>query len=149
MLGFLRTEGADYDRVMTVAGRLAGEWTVASLSPFQRRMVGSMPRPFRKRAALRIAAGIIRDVSSASRTTIRVSRQSARVVVKGSLFCEVREPQPAPLCAFYLGVVAETLTRMSLPARGRVEGCRAVGGDACVIALELSRAGVADPAVAA
>lgn len=138
VIGFLRTEGADYDRVMTTAGRLAAEWTLASMSPFRRRVLAALPRPLRTRAALRVAAGIVRDVSSASGAKVRIHRQSARLIVSTSLFCDVRDPQPSPLCGFYLGVAEEAMARVNLPAKGRVERCRAVGADACEIALERS-----------
>jgi hypothetical protein len=137
VIGFLRTEGAaDYDRVMTLAGRLAAEWTIASMSPFRRRVLAAWPRALRTRAALRVAAGIVHDVSSASRATVRIRRQSARLIVSTSLFCEVRDPQPSPLCSFYVGVAAEAMARVNLPVQGRIERCKAMGADACEIALE-------------
>jgi predicted hydrocarbon binding protein len=70
-------------------------------------------------------------------------------VLAGSLFCHVREPHATPLCHFYLGVAAETLGLFGIPAHGRLEHCRAVGADSCVITLELSGAAVSDPAIAA
>jgi predicted hydrocarbon binding protein len=149
VLGFLRTEGPEYDRVVTRAGRLAAEWTLATLPPLQRRFVSSMPRPLRARAALRVARGIIRDISSGTRATTRVRRQTARVDVADSLFCAVRERSATPLCGFYVAVLAETLTRLGVPAQGRVERCHAVDAGSCVITLELFSAGMAAPAMAA
>ncbi len=87
VLGFLRTEGAAYDEVTFRAGELAALWTVASLSPSKRRWIGWLPRTWRARAALRVAAGIIRALQSSSRASTRVRRNSARVEVVSSLFC--------------------------------------------------------------
>jgi predicted hydrocarbon binding protein len=149
VIGFLRTEGQAYDPVMARAGRLAAEWTLTSRPPLSRRTIAWMPRALRARAAMRAVAGIARDISSASSPAVRVRRQSARLIVRSSLFCAVREPHGAPLCHFYLALATETLSRFGLSAHGRVECCRAVGAESCVIALELSGAVVSDPALAA
>src|SRR5215831_6908790 len=54
VLGFLRTEGDAYDRVVSRAGSMAADWSVAALSPFRRRTGIALPRPFRTRAAFGI-----------------------------------------------------------------------------------------------
>jgi hypothetical protein len=150
VLGFLRTEGAAYDGVMFRAGELAALWTVASLPPFRRRAIGWLPRTWRARAALRVAAGIIRALQSSSRASTRVRRNAARVEVVSSLFCSVREMQPTPLCGFYVAVAVETLRQFAIGAVGRTERCRAVGGSTCLVVLELSDREIAqDPALAA
>src|SRR5713226_1287455 len=81
VLGFLRTED-NYNRVVTLAGRLAAEWTLASISPLRRRVIGLLPRWLRARVALRIGAGIVRDVFSASRVFTRVRRKTAELDVR-------------------------------------------------------------------
>jgi hypothetical protein len=150
VLGFLRTEGAAYDEVTFRAGELAALWTVASLTPSRRRWIGWLPRTWRARAALRVAAGIIRALQSSSRASTRVRRNSARVEVVSSLFCSVRETQATPLCRFYVAVAVETLRQFTIGAVGRTERCRAVGGSTCLVVLELNDAKIAlDPALAA
>ena len=100
--------------------------------------------------ALRVAARIVRSICSASNASSRVRRRAARFTVKSSLFCDVREHQAAPLCAFYRAVAVETLAGFGVPAVGRVESCHAVSGDPCLITLELFGAeAAADPAMAA
>jgi predicted hydrocarbon binding protein len=150
VIGFLRTEGEGYDAVMTRAGELAAAWTVASLAPWRRRSLTWLPRRLRVRAALRIAAGIVHDLHSASRASARVRRSRARLEVRSSLFCSVREAHTSPLCGFYLAVTAETLQQFGIAAVGRVEQCRAVGASTCLVVLELASADkVSEPAVAA
>jgi hypothetical protein len=150
VLGFLRTEGPAYDEVTFRAGELAALWTVASLPPSRRRAIGWLPRRWRARAALRVAAGIIRALQSSSRASTRVRRNSARVEVVSSLFCVVREAQTAPLCRFYVALAVETLRQFGIGAVGRTERCRAVGGATCLVVLELRKAEtVSDPALAA
>jgi hypothetical protein len=150
VLGFLRTEGVAYDKVTSRAGELAAVWTVASLTPSRRRAIGWLPRSWRARAALRVAAGIIRALQSSSRASTRVRRKTARVEVARSLFCAVREMQAAPLCHFYVAVAVETLRQFAIGAVGRTEQCRAVGATTCLVVLELNDADIApEPALAA
>jgi hypothetical protein len=150
VLGFLRTEGDGYDRVVARAGRLAAEWTIASLPGFRRRSIGWLPQRLRVWAALRVAAGIVQDISSASRASVRVRKRAARFSISTSLFCSVRDAQQLPLCGFYAAVATESLTRLGVTARGRVERCRAVDGGTCTVAIDISGVeSAADPAIAA
>jgi hypothetical protein len=149
VLGFLRTEPA-YSRVVTRAGRLAGEWTVSSMSPSRRKLIGLLPRTWRARAALRVVSRLVRDVCSRSRASARVRRTNARLKVTASLFCTVREQRELPLCEFYAAAASEVLGVFRLPARASIDSCQAVGGASCVIALDLSGTDVvADSAMAA
>jgi hypothetical protein len=149
VVSFLRTEGEAYSRVVERAGTLAAEWTMASLPVWRRKMIGGLPRPLRVRSGLRIAASVARAVLSTSQASSQVRRDRAWLNVKSSLFCTVREPQPLPLCGFYMAVAVETLRRLGVGAQGRVEQCLAVNGTGCRILLELSNAVAADPAMAA
>ena len=149
--GFLRTEGEAYRDVMSRAGALAAEWTVASLAPMRRRAIEWLPRRLRARAALRVTAGIARATSTATRISTRVSRSAARVEFKGSLFCSVRDAQSRPLCDFYLAAAVETLRCLGIAAEGRIERCHAVNPQAtCLVVLELAGSAEAPrPAIAA
>jgi len=150
VLGFLRTEGEAYDRVVSRAGELAAEWSVASLSGVRRRFIRSLPRPLRVRAALGVAKGIVRSIFSATKASSRVRRREARLSIKSSLFCDVREHQRMALCGFYRGVAIATLAAFGIRATGRVESCHAIDEGPCVIALDLvSTHTAADPAMAA
>ena len=150
VIGFLRTEGQAYDAVVVRAGELAAQWSVQSMPAVRRRTIRWLPRRLRARAALRLAAGVVRSVSSHSRASSRVRRQQARFRVASSLFCAVREAAHAPLCGFYVGVATKTLAEFGVAARGRVDECRALGGTTCVITLDIGAAGAASgPALAA
>jgi hypothetical protein len=144
VLGFLRTE-PKYQAIVERGGQLAAEWTVASVSPFRRRVVALLPRRLSAMVALRVAAGIVRHVCSTTRATARVARGHARLDVADSIFCAVRESQSLPLCGFYAAATQETLRLFGMPAYARVERCHAVDGSDCVIALELPRADSATP----
>jgi len=140
VLGFLRTEAA-YDQIVARAGGLAAEWTMELMPSLQRRIIALLPRSVRTRAALRVAAGIVRQTCSASRASSRVRRGTARLDVAESLFCQVREARSLPLCGFYASVAVTVLAAVGIPARAQVAQCRAVGASTCVIALDLSGAG--------
>ena len=104
-----------------------------------------LPRGLRSRAALRVVIGLVRDTCSASRASARLRKGVARLEVRASLFCTVREAPPAPLCAFYLTLAMETLRRFDLPSQGRVVQCFAIDHTACVLALDLAGAALAEP----
>ena len=151
VVGFLRTEGDAYDRVMAQAGTLAAEWSVTSMSAIRKRALMWLPRGLRTRAALRVAAEIGRDICSTTRARASVKGSSARVEVRESLFCAVRGQQATPLCGFYVAVAIETLRKLGLTAGGRIDRCRAIEGGNCILTFDIT--GVAetttDPAIAA
>lgn len=149
VVGFLRTEGPAYDRVMERAGRLASAWTIGSLSQFRRRTMAWLPRPLRARMALRLAASIVRTLSRTSRATARCAGAHGRLEIASSLFCDVRGAQAAPLCRFYLALAVEALGQFDIDAAGVVARCHAVEGSTCLITLEFTRAAAGSPAAAA
>ncbi len=150
VLGFLRTEGPAYQGVVERAGTLAAEWSVASLSPVERRAIMWLPRGLRARAALRVTARIAASICSATRASARVRRRTARLSVKASIFCDVREDRPLPLCGFYRTLAESTLAALGVPALGRLTQCHAVAEGVCIVTLDLFGARVVpDPAIAA
>jgi hypothetical protein len=150
VVGFLRTEGAAYDRVMTRAGGLAADWSYVALPGWRRRFVAALPRRLRARVALRLAAELVQSVSRMSRVSATLKGRHARMEVRASIFCSVRDAQPTPLCGFYAALAARTLVLAGVPAAARVEQCRAVHGQACVLGLDLGASESAPvPAIAA
>ncbi len=149
VLGFLRLEPT-YAEIVARAGQLAADWTIAAMPAPERRLIALLPRTWRARAALRIASRIVRHVCSSSRTSVRVGRGDARLEIRDSVFCAVREPQRLPLCGFYMALAAGTLAAFGVAVRARIDRCHAVDGAHCVISLDLSDAPVVvDPAIAA
>lgn len=150
VLGFLRTEGDGYERVVRRAGTLAAEWSLMSLSPFRNRVFGALPRRLRVRAALRVAGEIAAAAGGRSRLVARIRGKSAKVTVTSSVFCAVRGVQASPLCGFYCALVVKTLAHFGLVVSTHVERCRAMGAETCVIDLRLDAVQpVEEPAIAA
>ena len=138
VIGFLRTEGEAYDRVVDRAGRLAAGWIVEELKPWRLGMIARLPRPFRARAALGVAADLVRAVHEPSRMSRKVRRRRAEIGVTTSLFCEVREAPRSPLCGFYLSAALEVLARFGIPAEGRLSTCHAIDRGRCMMQLDWS-----------
>jgi hypothetical protein len=136
VLGFLRTEDA-YDAVVLRAGRLAAEWSVASMPAIQRRTMAILPRPLRVRAALRMSARIVERVCSTSRASTRMRRGELAMDVESSIFCNVRETPKMRLCGFYVAAASELFAQCGVNVRAHIARCRAVDGAPCVIAIEL------------
>lgn len=151
VVGFLRLEReGGHDRVMVRAGQLAADWTIDSLPAVRVRVIRSLPRWVRTRAAARVASAIVRDVLSTSRASARIRRSHVELSVTESLFCTVREPQTAPLCAFYSATAVRSLERFGVSSHDRIDRCRAMSSGPCVIRLDLRAAAhAADPARAA
>ena len=140
VVGFLRTEGDAYERVVWRAGGLCAEWAIASLTPVEKRAMGWLPRMLRLKAALRVANATALAVRAQSQLVRRVRGPVARVQVVDSLFCASREVHTRPLCGFYGALVGRTLALCEVDAVVQLETCRAVDGSACVVRVELASA---------
>lgn len=126
VLSFLRTEGEAYGLITARAGQYAADWTVNSLSAFERRFIRALPAALRTRAALRTAGSLVRSTYPGSRAIIRLRRGKASVDLRGSLFCEVREGSVLPLCGFYASAIEHVLELFAIRAAAEVSECRGV-----------------------
>jgi hypothetical protein len=136
-LSFLRREEPPtiYRQVTRRAGILAAEWTVAHRSWARRRWLRMMPPRARARAALRQARDVARVAYPGSRVRFRIQRDRASLDVRGSIFCQVREPADGPLCGFYEGLTLRLLEANGIVADLTITRCRAAGGSGCHMEL--------------
>ena len=140
VLSFLRGEGAAYHEITSRAGVYAAEWTVRSLPAIERRLIGVLPAPLRARAALRTARALVRATYPGSRAIIRLRRNTAAIDLRGSLFCEVREATPSPLCGYYAAAMTRVLQLFQVDADAQVQECRAAGGrKGCALTITVGR----------
>jgi hypothetical protein len=141
VLSFLRQEGEAYDRITALAGEYAAEWTIASMAPFERRLIGNLPAWLRARLVVRMANRLVRSTCEKSGATARFRAGAAHVNLRESVFCTVREPVAAPLCGFYAAAFGRLLALFDLPAGSGIESCRATGGSRsyCTLTLSLRR----------
>ncbi len=149
VLGFLRTEGEAYERITARAGEYAADWTVHSLTPFERRFFRALPSALRVRAALRTSRALVRATYPGSRAIIRLKRGTASVDLRGSLFCEVREASVFPLCGFYASAIVRVMQLFALQADARVSECRAGGRrKGCLLSVNVKGDIANEPAAA-
>ncbi len=140
VMGFLRTEGQPYHVVMSHAGRFAAEWTRDAMPAMRRRWLLALPRWWRARAVLRLASRAIRDGYAPSKVVVRVKRGQARIEIRHSLFCRVRDTLTTAQCDYHAALIAGVLTAFNLPAAVTIEWCLAKGDGYCVIAADLTGA---------
>lgn len=149
VLSFLRTEGEPYNLITSRAGEYAADWTVNSLSTIERRFIRALPTQLRTRAALRTSRALVRSTYPGSRAIVRVKGGVAKVDLRGSLFCEVRETSMLPLCGFYAAAIERVLHLFALRGDAQITECRAAGGGkGCVMAVVVQGAAADAPAAA-
>jgi hypothetical protein len=140
VLSFLRTEGDAYNAITTRAGEYAGDWTVNTLTPLERRIIRGLPAALRARAALRVARMLVRSTYPGSRAIVRLKGTSASIDLRGSLFCEVRETSILPLCGFYAAAIGRVMQLFGIRADTSVTECRAGGGrTGCLLSVIVNR----------
>ena len=138
VLSFLRQEGDAYALITTRAGEYAAEWTVQSMPPMQRALIKASPVWLRSRMLLRLAGRLVRSSYNGSRAISHLRGGSARVDVRASVFCTVRERVPQPLCGFYAAAFTRLMTLFDIGATAEVTACRGTGGATCVVNMSLA-----------
>jgi bacteriochlorophyll 4-vinyl reductase len=141
VLSFLRQEGGAYAQVAERAGEYAAGWTVAGLPGVQRTVLRAAPAAIRRRLALLVVRQMVRRTFAGSRAVVRVRRGAITIDIQGSVFCEVRERMPQPLCEFYAASVRRLLRLMALEAEVAALECRATGAGHCSVAVVLPPGG--------
>ncbi len=136
VLSFLREDDHVYPGVVQLAGRYAAEWTMSAQGRGRQWLVRFSPRPLRQRAAVSLIRRTVRRSYAGSRAVVRLRRGRGTVVLRASLFCNVREAAPAPLCGFYAALVSRLLELHRVGTRVEVRTCRAVGDRTCVLDVE-------------
>ncbi|MDA1092792.1 MAG: hypothetical protein O3A25_05925 [Acidobacteria bacterium] len=146
VISFLRQEGENYDAVVRRAGRYTADWTVDTVGPVERSMIRRLPRALRIRAVLRAAGRLVRHLHAESQFDSVVRRGTAVVEIEGSLFCDVREQAPAPLCGFYAALLERYFEFFDLPCAAAISRCCAAGDASCELILDtVSSSGPSDP----
>ena len=135
VLSFLRQEGqAPYDEVMRAAGRYSAEWHFEESGAG--RWMRLLPRPLRRRAALRRTRALLVAAFATHGVKTSVRRGEGRVTVTGAVFCTVRDRWPWPTCAYQASSVSRLLELQGLPAAVDVTQCRAQGEVACTLVVQ-------------
>jgi bacteriochlorophyll 4-vinyl reductase len=141
VLSFLRQEGGAYTQVAKRAGEYAADWTIAALPRLQRTILRAAPPSIRRRLALGVVRQMVRRTFAGSRAVVRRRRDRITIDIQGSIFCEVRERMPQPLCEFYAASIRRLFILMALEADVNTVECRATGAGQCVVSVSLHPAG--------
>jgi bacteriochlorophyll 4-vinyl reductase len=137
VLSFLRQEGDAYRIITTRAGEYAAEWTVQSMPPMHRAMIKAAPVWLRRRMLVRLVSHLVRNSYKGSRAISHLRRGTVSIDLRASVFCQVREPVPLPLCGFYAAAFTRLLALFDIGARTDVVACRGIGGPKCVLKVAL------------
>jgi bacteriochlorophyll 4-vinyl reductase len=136
VLSFLRQEGPQYDQIARRAGEYTAEWMVQAMSPAERRFATALPPRLRLWYVMRLARRLVRQTYAGSRASVRWRAGGVGAVdLRGSLFCQVRDPVPEPLCEFYAAAIRRLTALFQLEIDVRTDGCRATGAPRCVMVL--------------
>jgi bacteriochlorophyll 4-vinyl reductase len=135
VLSFLRQEGEPYQLVAARAGEYTAEWTVAELAPIHRTIIRSVPVSIRTRLAMRIARQMVRNTYGGATAVVRWKKDQAAVDLRGSVFCQVRDRVPNPLCEFYASALRRLLYLLSVEAEVGTDQCRATGAGQCLMTI--------------
>jgi len=138
VLSFLRQEGDAYRTITTRAGEYAADWTVETMSSLQRSFLNAAPAWLRVRLLLRIGRRLVNDCFQGTRAASRVRNGIARVNVRDSIFCSVRDRVDHPLCGFYAAMYTRLFALFNLASVATVVACRATGETACALNIPLS-----------
>src|SRR4051794_5278555 len=137
VLSFLRQEGDAYRMITTRAGEYAADWTVQSMPPIRRTMIKAAPVWLRSRLLLRLARELVRETYQGSRAIAGFRKGAAKIDVRASVFCSVREPVDHPLCGFYAAAVTRLMALFDVGARTEVIACRGTGEPSCLLKVAI------------
>jgi bacteriochlorophyll 4-vinyl reductase len=139
VLSFLRQEGAVYDTITARAGQYAAEWTVDSMPALRRAMIRRAPLWLRARLLMRVVNQIVQSSYHGSRAIAKIRQGTARVDVRASVFCVVRERVDHPLCTYYAAACTRLLALFDLETDVQVVACRGTGERSCILTMPVSK----------
>jgi len=142
VLSFLRQEGDAYRWVTERAGEYAAEWTVADLAPLHSSVIRHAPMRLRARLVMRVARAMIRSTYRGSSGIVRWRKARGAVDIRGSLFCEVRDPVDHPLCEYYASAIRRVMRLFAIDVDIATEQCRATGAGHCQMVVSVRPVGV-------
>jgi hypothetical protein len=138
VLSFLRQEGAPYSKITTSAGEYAAEWTVESMSTFERSLLKRAPDALRARLVLRLAGRLVQSSYRQGRLDFKLRKGTATLDLRESVFCDVREPVRQALCGFYTAAFNRLFKLFDVPANIEVTSCRGTGGVTCAMKVAIA-----------
>jgi hypothetical protein len=141
VLSFLRQEGPVYETITNRAGQYAAQWTVDAMPALRRSVIRRAPLWLRARLLMRVVNQIVRSSYHESRAVATIRKGIARVDVRASVFCVVRDPVEQPLCSYYAAMCTRLLALFDLETDAQVVSCRGTGERTCIVTMAVSKPG--------
>ena len=138
VLSFLRhEEGHPYDAVMTQAAAYAADWWMARQPWHVRHGRRLLPQRMRLRQIGTLARRHFESSYRGTKVRVQVRRGRLELEIRGSIFCNSREQAHEAHCRYYLAFVEALIAPDALGHRGELAACRALGGECCVVRIDL------------
>lgn len=141
VLSFLRLEGDPYRLIAARAGEYTAEWTVANMPAYKRAIIRAAPPGLRMHLVMREARAMVRSTYRGSRALVKWRKGRGAVDIRGSIFCQVRDPVEQPLCEYYASGIRRLMYLFNLDVEVGTERCRATGAGQCVMSVLVRPAG--------
>ena len=139
VLSFLRQEGDAYRMITARAGEYTAEWTVQTMSSFQRSIFNAAPAWLADTAAAPrrpAARGTTAFRARTPRSRCDSARRASACGIQFSARCA--SASTTRLCGFYAAVYTRLFSLFNLPTTATVVACRATGEHQCALNIPLS-----------
>jgi len=70
---------------------------------------------------------------------VRWRKGRGSVDLRGSIFCEVRDSVPEPLCEFYAAAIRRLMRLFNIQVDVGTERCRATGAGQCLMSVSIQQ----------
>lgn len=141
VLSFLRQEGEPYKLIAARAGEYAAEWSVVEMPAFTQAVIRAAPPGLRLYLVSRMARSMVKNTYRGSRVIVRWRKGRGAIDLRGSIFCEVRDPVEQPLCEFYAAAIRRLMSLFNLDVEVGTDQCRATGAGHCLMTILVRPAG--------
>jgi predicted hydrocarbon binding protein len=91
---------------------------------------------------MRVTRAMIRSTYRGSSGIVRWRNARGAIDIRGSLFCEVRDPVNHPLCEYYASAIRRVMRLFAVDVDIATEQCRATGAGHCVMVVSVRPVGV-------
>jgi bacteriochlorophyll 4-vinyl reductase len=105
----------------------------------RRSLIRRAPLWLRARLLMRVVNQIVRSSYHGSRAVAKIRQGTARIDVRASVFCVVREPVDHPLCTYYAAACTRLLALFDLETEVQVIACRGRGERSCILTMPVSK----------
>jgi hypothetical protein len=142
VLSFLRHEDGDiYDAVMVQAAAYSSKWWMSRQPWHVRTASRVLPVWMRLRQVGTLAKRHVETSYRGTKVRVTVRQKQLELQIRGSIFCSSREQVHEAPCRYYRAFVEALVANDAFPHRAETVACRALGGECCVVRLDVLEPG--------